>query len=251
VIYHQADEKAEVQRLEAVESVSRAIPTWMLTILSRLLGVSKYLAGGALGLITLSIVFASINHFWPVFDRFLDVWQQLNAANGARVVTEAANDAVEYFNDPFYETEGVKAIEERYNIKFKDLFVHISTDDVPENVYIMKDVFVDDSGVALKYEHGEAEDMCENLGGSLPHITTQNQIYPLKKYITLSRWADEAEWTSTGKSWSSDDYVVNLKSNGILPGMYMLEDGNVYADGNDVQLAARCIVLRDQFLDED
>jgi len=249
VIFHESHEVAAVKKEEAISSMVSGMPDIFVAILSKLLGFSRYLAGGALGLVILSIAFATLNQFIP-FDGFLELWQKFNAANGSKIVTQVAKDAMDYVNDPFYETEGVKEIEKRYGISFADLFVRITQRDAPEGIYMMKDVFVDENGDARLMDHDDATDLCESFGGFIPHIATQNEIFELKKYLTLSVWGDAAEWTSTAKSWSSDDYVINLKAAVPQDGMYM-QNSLTYGDGDDLKLAARCVVLRDAFIEED
>jgi hypothetical protein len=251
VIFHTADEKPAAETFEMGAAVKSTIPKWALPSFAGLLKVSKKLAAATLILFCLSTGFAVVNYYFDITG-FLELYSKFNAANGAKVVAEKTSEIVDYFNDPFYESEGVRYIEKREGVVFKDLFSKVSSD-----LYMMRDVFVDSEGEPILMTYGDAEDKCDNLGGFVPSIATQDSILPSKKYIRINQWADHPEWTSNPLGTFSDDYQLNPKMDiedlnvKDVPAEAYLEDGKMYGDDGDVLSVARCAVLRISFIDPD
>lgn len=243
VIFHEESESEEVEKLEAVINITSIFPKWSLDALGRLAFYLKRIAVAILVFIVLSITFAILNYYFNITG-FLDEYQKYNAANGSRVLEKTVKRIVKRLDDPFYETEGVKVIEEDLNISYKSMFTSVD-----EDLYIMKNVFVDSDGNAILMTHGQAEDKCDALGGYILPLKIQQEILPQKSYITVRRWSDQSEWTGTARGLFSDDYVINLKDGGLIEGTYN-KDGLIYGDSEDVKIAVRCGVLRATFIEE-
>lgn len=241
VIFHEDSEKVEVAKLEAVSNITSAIPDWGVSLLGKIAYYSKKAAAWVLGLMILSFVFAAVNYYFDIAG-FLDEYQKYNAANGARIIDKKVN---EIFNDPFYDSEGVKAIEEDLNISYEDLFTKVD-----EDLYVMKNPFVDEEGEAILMTYGDADSACGGLGGYVLPMEIQNKILPDKLNITVRLWSNQPEWTGTARGLFSDDYVINLKDGELVEGAYK-KDGIIYGDADDVKIAARCGVLKATFIEED
>ncbi len=241
VIYHTDAEKVEVEKLEDSINATSALPSFGLKIIGKIGYYSKKLAAASLVLVVLSMLFAAMNYYFDI-SGFLDEYQKYNAANGARVIDKTVK---KMFNDPFYDSEGVKAIEEELNISYKSMFASVD-----EDLYVMKDVFVDEDGNAILMTNGDADDRCSDLGGYILPLEIQHAVLRNKLNLTISRWADQSEWTGNARGLFSDDYVINIKDGGLIESTYQ-KDGFIYGDSEDVKIAARCGVLRATFIEED
>ncbi len=244
VIFHTEDEASEVKKLEVASNLVSALPLWSMPILNKLAFFSKKLAAAFAILIMLSIVFATVNYIFDI-GKFLDEYQKYNAANGARMINKTVKEVIERIDDPFYDSEGVKAIERERNISYGAMFSRVD-----EDLYLMKNVFVDGEGDAILMDYGDAEDKCDELGGHLLSLEDQQLILPQKKHIMVKQWLDQPEWSGTARGLFSDDYVINMKEGKPTEGMYFMNK-LVYGDAEDVEVAARCGVLRSEFLEED
>lgn len=244
VIFHTDAESEEVKKLEAISNIASGLPTWGISILAKIAYLSKKFAIAALILVVLSTTFAVVNYYFDI-SGFLDQYQKYNAANGARVLQRTVKKVIDKLDDPFYDSPGVKAIEEEQNISYKAMFTSVD-----EDLYVMKNVFIDEDKEAILMDYGDAEDRCEDLGGYILPLELQQKILPKKTYITIRRWANQPEWTGTARGLFSDDYVINLKNGRLIENTYKM-GGLIYGDAEDVQVAARCGVLRATFIEEE
>lgn len=251
VIFYESHEKVSSEKLEIGHAVTSTLPKWALPSFAGLLKLSKRAAQAVLILFCLSTLFAVVNYKFDITG-FLEMYAKFNAANGAKVMAEKTSEIVDYFNDPFYESEGVQFIEKREGVVFKDLFSKINSD-----VYLMRDIFVDGDDQPVLMTFGDAEDRCNNLGGFIPPISTQDEILPSKKYIRINKWGDYPEWTSNARGTFSDDYQLNPKMDvgdlrlEDMPQDAYLEKGVMYGDDGDVVAVARCAVLRVTFIEDE
>jgi len=223
----------------AVKKISRffGLPKNLLPFIVKMLRRAGW---AFVGLLCLSVVFAVINHKYDI-SGFLDQYQKWNAANGARVVGEKTNEVIDYFNDPFFESEGVKYIEAHEQVDMRKMLARADND-----LYVMKNVFTDKNDNPVLFRYGEAVDKCESLGGFIGSLQMQGEILPRKTLITVNTWSDVPEWASDSKGW--DDYAISVKAGQLPDGAYK-ENGVIWGDDGDVKAAARCFILRNAFLE--
>lgn len=244
LVFYEAHESEKVEKHEAVSNIVSGLPSWGINVLSKVVFYSKKMAIGILILMVMSTAFAVVNYYVDI-SGFLDQYQKYNAANGARVLERTVKKVVDSLDDPFYDSPGIKAIEEEQNISYKSMFTRVD-----EDLYLMKNVFIDKDGKAFLMSYGDAEDKCENLGGYILPLELQQKILPKKTHITIRQWSGQPEWTGTAKGLFSDDYAINLKDTRLIKNTYDV-DGLIYGDAEDIKIAARCGVLRATFIEDE
>jgi len=246
VVFQEDYEKAEVTTMEQTAMVTEGMSPAMLSALAKVSTVSKKVAAGFVGLIALSFVFAFVNYFTDLTG-FLDSYQKYNAANGAKIVDSTVKRVVKHVStdvDAFYNSPGIKEINRREEVNIEKLFTLAN-----DGVYIMRDVFKNEDGEILAFEYDDAEDRCEDLGGSVPTAQIHEDYIMNTMYMKIAMVSGVPEWTSTSRGAFSDDYIINQKA-GDAPDNSYTRNGTLYGDDGDVLTAARCMIDSADFIEE-
>jgi len=212
-------------------------------------GIKKY----AMIFIGLSILFYMISGT-QAGDTVNRVWSWFNAAR----VVEMARDfdaRIVTNKHPVYESSGFVYVNARYKEKYGDKgdlkklyhFVGNRADDNDGKMgfFVMADVALDTTGHPLKMTKGNAEDYCDEIGGTLLN-RAELETYLAQQYAGVDnffwpiiRRSYVAEWSSKSFSWMFGRSWLYLKEDGENPTEKTPQNDFVVAS-NGIEAAFRC-----------
>lgn len=257
VIFHTMDEKEAVAQAEKEAVVASVIPEsvtnfsfYMIKSLRFILNYLRYGFKWIFRFAIISIVLGGVIWFIPTDDgtivrKGLETWERVNVARSAMTIKEKANEKIESFKEPLWESEGIKELQARNGLDYDDLFTSVDG-----NLFIMdRPVLSKEDGNPKLLEQDDADDYCQEIGGFLPGIDTLKLVVMDKKKMGVKRYNDYPEWSSTDKGFMSDDYAMLIKKGRNTPSDAYEEDGQIWGDDGDIEAAFRCGLLREHFIE--
>lgn len=249
LVFYETHESKAVEQHEAAVNVSRVMPAALISFASKTLAYSqifiKWAFWGVIGLVIAASILTALSYKYDMSGIF-GYWEEMNAARIAKSAKVMIDETIEEFSDEFYVLPGVKVIEEREKIRYKDIFVKVD-----DGVYLMEDVInTEDEPILMTW--GDLEDKCESLGGLIPTNSELSFFVTGRILESANTWSDYPEWARDGAGTFSDDYTVYNKTEDTKS---LVDQGGYFknelwwADDGDALLAGRCILYKQDFVD--